>query len=230
MLRSSIAAAVACVALFSAARADVPVQDVPRNTQEKNIADCMTKARVYKQQTLSPQQGIEQSVATPGTSGVPVAGSSDVSGTGISAPSSGLVSGIDFGQVPMIAPGGGQGIGAINLNAVAQAVGALSAVSGALGANKTNNAAASAMMGVLALTQAAWNQNSGARINNGLLWNQIIATTSLTAQLLNQRTLNMTAGASSGANALTFNPSIATFVGARGAKDTNTVTIPLPTN
>ncbi|MDE2579108.1 MAG: hypothetical protein KGL46_09905 [Hyphomicrobiales bacterium] len=226
MLRKALVVSIGTAMCATGALADVPVQDSARNTQERSIADCMTKSRVLKQQQVSPQQGIKQSMATPGASGVPVTGASDVSGAGTTAPSSGMVSGIDFSQVPMVAPGGGQGVGALNLNTVAQAVASLTAITTAIQGNKNNNAAASALMGVLGLTQLAWNQNSGARINNGLLWNQVIATSSLTAQLLNQRTLNMAAGASTGANALTFNPSLATFVGNRQTSDSNAIVIP----
>ena len=59
-------------------------------------------------------------------------------------------------------------------------------------------------MGNLALSQLAWNQNSAARINNGAMWNQLIMTAVMTAQLFNQRTLQTRRGASAAANALTF--------------------------
>jgi len=159
---------------------------------------------------------------------VPSAGSSVVSGTGVTAPSNGQVSGVDFSQVPMVAPGGGQSAGAINLNAVAQTVASLGAVPNALSSNNSNTRAASAMMGVLALTQSAWNQNSTARTNNGALWNQVIQLATVTAQLINQRGINMTSGASLLSMGLTFSANAATFIGAQTNADTNAVVVAAP--
>jgi hypothetical protein len=215
------------LAVAPAARAQVPVDDAARNVTEKSIADCMTKARVYKQQATQPSQGIRQSVVTPGASNVPAAGTTDVTGSG-GAPSAGTVSGIDFSSLSFAAPGGGQSVSALNLGAVAQAVGALSSVSTALQANKSSGQEASAMIGTLTLSQSAWNQNSGARINNGAMWNQLIMTAIMTAQLFNQRNLQMTAGASTGAHALTFDASKATLVGAPPDADTNALTVQRP--
>lgn len=222
-----ILAPILLLILTSLARAQVPVDDAARNATEKSIADCMTKARVYKQQTSQPSQGIQQSVATPGGSDVPAAGTTDVTGSS-GAPTAGSVSGIDFSALPLVAPGGGASVSALNLNAVAQAVGALSLVTTALQSNKSNGQAASAIVGTLALSQSAWNQNSGARINNGAMWNQLIMTAIMTAQLFNQRNLQMTGGASAGANALTFDASKATLVGAPLNADTNALTVQRP--
>jgi hypothetical protein len=219
---------VALLCDVTGARADIPVQDTARETTEKSISDCMTKAKVYKQQTQQPSQGIQQSVDTPGPSGVPSAGSTVVSGTGTTAPSSGQVSGVDFGQVPMVAPGGGQSAGALNLNTVAQTVASLGATSPALSSNNSNTQAASTMMGVLALTQSAWNQNGTARTNNGALWNQVIQLATVTAQLVNQRGINMTSGASLLSMGLTFSANAATFIGAQTNADTNAVVVAAP--
>jgi hypothetical protein len=228
MRHKALLLSVALLCDVTGARADIPVQDTARETTEKSISDCMTKAKVYKQQTQQPSQGIQQSVDTPGPSGVPSAGSSVVSGTGTTAPSSGQVSGVDFGQVPMVAPGGGQSAGAINLNTVAQTVASLGAVPNALSSNNSNTQAASAMMGVLALTQSAWNQNGTARTNNGALWNQVIQLATVTAQLVNQRGINMTSGASLLSMGLTFSANAATFIGAQTNADTNAVVVAAP--
>ena len=77
-----ILAPILLLALAPAASAQVPVDDSARNAAEKSISDCMTKARVYKQQTTQPSQGVQQSVATPGASTVPSAGTTDVTGSG----------------------------------------------------------------------------------------------------------------------------------------------------
>ena len=210
-----------------AAFAQVPVDDSARNATEKSISDCMTKARVYKQQTTQPSQGVQQSVATPGPSTVPAAGTTDVTGSGSSA-ASGTVSGIDFGSLPTVSSTGAPTVSSLNLGAVAQAVGALSGVATALQSNNANTQAASAMIGNLARSQLAWNQNSGARINNGAMWNQLIMTAVMTAQLFNQRTLQTTGGASAAANALSFDAAKATFTGLAASRDSNALTVQRP--
>jgi hypothetical protein len=84
-----------CLAAESAFAA-IPVTDSQRETQEKKISDCMQKARVLKQDTLKPSQGITKSVKTPGsaTGSVPQAGTTNVTGQASSA--LGYVSGIDY--------------------------------------------------------------------------------------------------------------------------------------
>jgi len=228
MRRKALLFSVALLCVATGARADIPVQDTARERTEKSISDCMTKAKIYKQQTQQPSHGIQQSVQTPGPSGVPSAGSTVVSGMGTTAPSTGQVSGVDFSQVPMVAPGGGQSAGALGLNTVAQTVASLGATSPALSSNNSNTQAASAMMGALQLTQWAWNQNSTARTNNGALWNQVIQLATVTAQLINQRGVNMTSGASLLSMGLTFSANAATFIGAQQSADTNAVVVAAP--
>jgi hypothetical protein len=227
MRRELILAPILFLALAPAAFAQVPVDDSARNAAEKSIADCMTKARVYKQQTTQPSQGVQQSVATPGASTVPAAGTTDVTGSGSTA-ASGTVSGIDFSSLPTVSSNGAQTVSSLNLGAVAQAVGALTAVATAIQSNNSNTQAASAMMGNLALSQLAWNQNSGARINNGAMWNQLIMTATMTAQLFNQRSLQMTGGASAASSALTFDATKATFTGLAPSVDSNAITVSRP--
>ena len=85
-----------CLAAESAFAA-IPVMDSQREMKEKKISDCMQKARVYKQDTLKPSQGITQSVKTPGsaTGSVPQAGATNVTGQGASGALR-YVSGIDY--------------------------------------------------------------------------------------------------------------------------------------
>ena len=53
-MRLSLGVAVAGFLWAATAGAVVPVIDPPREGTEKSIADCMKKARVYKDQTLEP--------------------------------------------------------------------------------------------------------------------------------------------------------------------------------
>jgi hypothetical protein len=112
---------------------------------------------------------------------------------------------------------------------VAQTVAALGAVASGIQGNKSNTQIASAIIGALALSQSAWNQNNSARSNNGGMWNQAIMVTSLTARLFNQRGLNLIAGASRAANALAFDPAKATLTELPAVTDTNATVVPLST-
>ena len=205
--------AIAFLVGLEAALAQTPVMDVAREATEKSIADCMTKARVYKDGALQPSKGITGSLQTPGQGQLPSVGGALLSANNVTAPSSGVVSNMDFSAVQTTVAGGGTSVTALNLNTVAQTVAALGAVASGIQGNKNNTQAASAIIGALALSQSAWNQNSGARSNNGGMWNQAIMVTSLTTQLFNQRGLNLIAGASRASNALTFDPSKATLIG-----------------
>ena len=229
MLPKLFALTAAFLAGMGSAFADVPVTDAALETTEKNIADCMTKARVYKDSTLQPSKGITGSVQTPGQGQLPSAGGDLLSANNVTAPSSGVVSNMDLSAVQTAVTGGGTSVTALNLNTVAQTVAALGAVANGIQGNKSNSQIASAIIGALALSQSAWNQNSNARSNNGGMWNQTIMVMSLTAQLFNQRGLNLIAGASRAANALTFDATKATLIGLPESADTNATVVPLPT-
>lgn len=209
--------------------ADTPVADAARETTEKSISDCMAKARVYKESTLQPSKGITASLQTPGQGQLPSVGGDLLSANNVTAPATGIVSNMDLSAVQTIVPGGGTSVTALNLNTVAQTVAALGAVASGIQGNKNNTQIASAIVGALALSQAAWNQNSGARSNNGGMWNQAIMVTSLTAQLFNQRGLSLIAGASRAATALAFDPAKATLVGLPAIMDTNATVVPRST-
>ena len=75
-MRRELSLTIAVCLAAETAFAAIPVADGQRETQEKKISDCMQKARVYKQDTLKPSQGITKSVKTPGsaTGSVPQAG------------------------------------------------------------------------------------------------------------------------------------------------------------
>jgi hypothetical protein len=196
------------------ASAAIPVTDSANETQEKKISDCMQKARVYKQQTLTPAQGITKSVKTPGSAAgsIPQVGTADVTGQGASG-ATGYVSGIDFTSLaPAQIGSSALTPGSISLITVAQAVQALSNVSGAISGNKTGQLAAAAAAGVLSLIQGAWDQNSSSRLNNIAQWNQVLMGVSTTAGFFNLRSINALTGASNAAAFMTFSPEKATLV------------------
>ncbi len=158
---------------------------------------------------------------------MPAAGGDVLSANTVAAPATGIVSTMDLSAVQTTVTGGGASVSALNLDAVARTVAALSAVVSGVQGNRNNTQIASAIIGALAQSQAAWNQNSGARSNNGGMWNQAVMVTSLTAQLFNQRGLNFIAGASRAVNTLSFDPAQATFIGLPAKSDTNAIVVPL---
>ncbi|MBV9288454.1 MAG: hypothetical protein JO288_11650 [Hyphomicrobiales bacterium] len=230
-MRRELSLAIAFCLVSETAFAAVPVADTQRETQEKKISDCMQKARVYKQDTLKPSQGITKSVKTPGsaTGSVPQAGATNVTGQDASG-ALGYVSGIDYSAlVPAEMSGGAAPVtpASLGLNTAAQAVLALSNVSTGIQGNKASQLAAALAMGGLALAQGAWDQNSLARANNGAQWNQVLMTALMTAKLFNQRGVDILGGSSSAANFLTFLPSQATFITPQTISDNNAIVMPI---
>jgi hypothetical protein len=193
----------------------VPVTDSQLETQEKKISDCMQKARVTKQDSIKPSQGITKSVSTPGsaTGTVPQAGTANVTGEGASG-ALGFVSGMDVSSLVPAQSGGEAPMtpASLRLDTSAQAVLALTHVSGGIEANKAGQLIAALAMGSLSLAQGAWDQNGLARANNGGEWNQVLMTALLTARLFNQRGVNMLGDASNAASLMTFLPSQASFI------------------
>jgi len=230
-MRRELSLAIAFCLVAESGFAAIPVTDSQRETQEKKISDCMQKARVLKQDTLKPSQGITKSVKTPGsaTGSVPQAGTTNVTGQASSA--LGYVSGIDYSAlVPAQTSGGATTVtpASLGLNTAAQAVLALSNVSTGIQGNKAGQLIAALAMGGLSLAQGAWDQNSLARANNGAQWNQVLMTTLMTAKLFNQRGVNILGGSSGAANILTFLPSQATFITPVTIPDNNAIVMPIP--
>ncbi|MBG0800410.1 hypothetical protein HUN39_16185 [Methylocystis sp. FS] len=218
-MRLSLGVAVAGFLWVATAGAVVPVIDPPREGTEKSIADCMKKARVYKDQTLEPSKGITKSHNTPGSAAgsVPPAGGADVSGSRADA-SGGSLSNMDLSNLTPAQPTSGPAAytpQSLNLKTSAQTVSSLQNMAPALASNTSEQRYASLAIGALPLAQGAWDQNSQARSNNGALWNQLIMAGLLTTQLVNQRNVNVTGGSSYAANIFSFDPARATFVDPR---------------
>lgn len=218
-MRLSLSVIVAGFFWAGAAGAAVPVVDPPREGSEKSIADCMKKARIYKDQTLDPAKGITKSHKTPGAAAgsVPPVGGADVSGSRADA-SGGSLSNMDLSNLAPAQPANGPAVytpQSLNLKASAQTVSSLQNMAPALASNASDQRYASLAIGALPLAQGAWDQNSQARSNIGALWNQLIMAGLLTTQLVNQRNVNVTGGSSYAANIFSFDPARATFVDPR---------------
>jgi len=211
----SLALALILSLAAEAARGAIPVTDNQREIQEKKISDCMQTARVYKQDSVKPSQGITKSVSTPGsaTGTVPQAGTANVTGAGASG-ALGYVSGIDYSSL-VPAQGVSQAAvtpASLGLDTSAEAVLALTNVSAGVEANKAGQLIAALAMGGLSLAQGAWDQNGLARTNNGGEWNQVLMSSLMTARLFNQRGVDMLGSASKAASLLTFLPAQASFI------------------
>ncbi|MFY9656447.1 MAG: hypothetical protein WAK01_07655, partial [Methylocystis sp.] len=138
MRHRSFPLAVSFLAGMGPGLAQTPVIDVAREATEKSIADCMTKARVFKDRTLQPSKGITGSLQTPGQGQLPSTGGALLSANNVTAPSSGVVSNMDLSAVQTTVAGGGSSVTALNLNTLAQTVAALSAVASGIQGNKNN--------------------------------------------------------------------------------------------
>jgi len=147
--------AVSLLAGIGPALAETPVMDVAREATEKSIADCMTKARVYKDGALQPSKGITGSMQTTGQGQLPSVGSALLSANNVTAPSTGVVSNMDLSAVQTTVAGGGMSVTGLNLNTVAQTVAALGAVASGIQGNKNNTQAASAIIGALSALRAS---------------------------------------------------------------------------
>jgi hypothetical protein len=219
-MRRNLSLALALCLAAGTALGAIPVTDNQRETQEKKISDCMQKAKVYKQDTLKPSQGITKSVSTSGsaTGTVPQAGTANITGQGASG-ALGYVSGIDFTSLVPAQSGGGQAVvtpASLGLDTTAQAVLALTNVSTGIDANRAGQVIAALAIGTLSLAQGAWDQNGLARANNGGEWNQVLMTALMTARLFNQRGVTMIGGASNATSLMTFLPAQASFINMLG--------------
>ena len=189
----------------------------------------MTKVNASKHQEVAPSQGVTGSMVSPGQGAtVSSAGQTVVSGVGTPV-STGTVSGMNLSAaIPslsgMVAT---TSTGQLNLNAVAQVLASLTGANTALSSNQTGLNATSAIIGFLSPAQGAWNQNSGARVNNASIWNQYIQLATLTAQLLNQKNLNGIASASAASGFLTYNPAAAILTNGALTPNTNATVTPI---
>jgi len=209
--------------------AQLAVTDTAREATETSIADCMTKVNASKHQEVAPSQGVTGSMVSPGQGAtVSSAGQTVVSGVGTPA-STGTVSGMNLSAaIPslsgMVAT---TSTGQLNLNAVAQVLASLTGANTALSSNQSGLNATSAIIGFLSPAQGAWNQNSGARVNNASIWNQYIQLATLTAQLLNQKNLNGIASASAASGFLNYNPAAAILTNGALTPNTNATVTPI---
>jgi hypothetical protein len=174
--------------------AQVPVNDAARTDTETRTKVCMTRARSFKQATVSPTDGVKTSMTATGD----VGGMSGVSGQSVmgSLFNGTTIAGNDFQILGAIA----SGIEALKTNNAGQVLNSLAAVAAALSANRSALQAQSAAIGASTTQKGALDQNTMARIAASQVWNQAIEAVNTRNSMRNQKILDQAADESALSN------------------------------
>jgi hypothetical protein len=174
--------------------AQVPVNDAARTDTETRTKVCMTRARSFKQATVSPTDGVKTSMTATGD----VWGMSGVSGQSVmgSLFNGTTIAGNDFQILGAIA----SGIEALKTNNAGQVLNSLAAVAAALSANRSALQAQSAAIGASTTQKGALDQNTMARIAASQVWNQAIEAVNTRNSMRNQKILDQAADESALSN------------------------------
>jgi hypothetical protein len=206
------------------ALAQVPTADVAREGKETQTAGCTTRAAAANAATVQPSQGVKGSLVAPSAaapsatvgatsvSGLPSAGATTITNSGLGTFSGSNVSGINLGALTSASAGSVVTLGQSSVATVGQAVGALSGLAAALQVNGPALNGAGAAIGAMNTAQGAWNQNTSARIGAASVWGQAMQTATMALQLRNLMLLQQTARASGQASVMTYDASKAAFV------------------
>src|SRR5271163_420095 len=201
----------------SGALAQVPTADVAREAKETQTAGCTTRAAAANAATVQPSQGVKGSLVAPSAaassatvgatsvSGLPSAGATTITNSGLGTFAGSTVSGINLGALTSASAGSVVTLGQSSVATVGQAVGALQVNGPALNG-------AGAAIGAMNAAQGAWNQNTSARIGAASVWGQALQTATVALQLRNLMLLQQTARASGQASVMTYDASKAAFV------------------
>lgn len=174
--------------------AQVPVNDAARTDTETRTKVCITRARTFKQATVSPTEGVKTSMTATGD----VGGMSGVSGQSVmgSLFNGTTIAGNDFQILGAIA----SGIEALKTNNAGQVLNSLAAVAAALSANRSALQAQSAAIGASTTQKGALDQNTMARIAASQVWNQAIEAVNTRNSMRNQKILDQAADESALSN------------------------------
>ena len=206
------------------ALAQVPTADVAREGKETQTAGCTTRAAAANAATVQPSQGVKGSLVAPSAaapsatagatsvSGLPSAGATTITNSGLGTFSGSTVSGINLGALTSASAGSVVTLGQSSVATVGQALGALSGLAAALEVNGPALNGAGAAIGAMNAAQGAWNQNTSARIGAASVWGQAMQTATMALQLRNLMLLQQTARASGQASVMTYDASKAAFV------------------
>lgn len=191
-------AAIVCALTLATApapvMAQVPVNDAARTDTETRTKVCMTRARTFKQATVSPTDGVKTSMTATGDLG----SMGGVSGQSVlgSMFNGTTIAGNDFQILGAIA----SGIEALKTNNAGQVLNSLAAVAAALSANRTALEAQSAAIGASTTQKGALDQNTMARIAASQVWNQTIEAVNTRNSMHNQKILDQAANESALSN------------------------------
>lgn len=237
-LKLGAAALFACYA--SSALAQVPVADTAREAKETQTAGCVARAAISKGATLPPVQGVKGSLVAPspaagsaqvGATSLTGLGSTGAASTGLGSFSGSTVGGVDFGNLTSTATSAASpsapSLGPSSVATVGQAVNSLSGLTSALQSNGPSLLAAGAAIGSLNAAQAAWSQNTSARISGVSIWGQAVQVGSIALQLRNLMLLQQAARASGQVQVMTYNAATAVLVGGAPTIANNSVVSPV---
>jgi len=208
----------------------VPVHDAQRLSREVGIANCMQKAAAASGPTVSLSQGTTRSLTTPGAAGQSAqVGTNVVSGSAVDASgaarSSNIssIGGLNFGSLLQVA----NGINSLKTGNFAQVLDATSLVATALQKNTSSLQQVQTAIGSAQGEQAAFDQNTGARIASVSVWNQAVETANNQLNLQTIRLNDRITGQAATARVMSFTPGWTDSTGASSSGQTVTA---VPTN
>ena len=170
--------------------AQVPVNDAARTDTETRTRVCMTRARTFKQASVSPSRGVTVSVTSShDTAGISVVSGQSVFGATFSGTT---IAGSEFQVIAALAGS----IAAIKTENVGQVLNSLAAVASAIAANHSALTAQSTTIGASSTQQGAFDQNTFARLSAAQVWNQAIEAVNTRNTMRNQKLLDQVAGES----------------------------------
>ncbi|UXS05632.1 hypothetical protein FY156_29030 (plasmid) [Agrobacterium tumefaciens] len=160
----------------------------------------MKRARMYKQASVAPTQGMHASV----TNQNDLAGMGGVSGQSVlgGALTGTSIGGNDFQILIAVATG----IQAMRTKNVGQVVNSLAAVAAAIQSNTTTINSQSATIGSAQTQQGAFDQNTMTRLSTAQVWNQAVQAMTTRNAMRNQKQLDQAADESALSNFMNGKP------------------------
>ncbi|GLS18035.1 hypothetical protein GCM10007874_10510 [Labrys miyagiensis] len=197
----------------------VPISDAQRLTKEVGIANCMRKAASANQSTVSPSQGTTRSLTTPGAAGQSAqVGTQSVAGSAVDGSGAALgvnttsVGGLDLASLLQVP----NSISSLQTGTFAQVLNATDLVATALQSNASTEQQVQGVIGSAQGEQAAFDQNTAARIASASVWNQAIQTANNMLALQTMRLNGELAARAKAATVTSFTPPTSASKGTPG--------------
>lgn len=187
---TSLALILVTVIAVAPAVAQVPVNDAARTDTETRTRVCMTRARTFKQASVSTSRGVTVSVTSShDTAGIAVVSGQSVFGATFSGTT---IAGSEFQIIAAVVGS----IAAVKTENAGQVLNSLAAVASAIAANQSALRAQSTTIGASSTQQGAFDQNTVARLSVAQVWNQAIEAVNTRNAIRNQKLLDQAAGES----------------------------------